>query len=108
MECWIVRLACLDENSIDFSKKIEGHALQNSTIASYDKMDFDECKTMCYDELKCKSINYSDQMKRCEINSKIQETSSSGDLIAKSGFTYYSTDYQTKNVSFPFFTCTKH
>ena len=99
VQCWIVRLACIDESSFDFTTKVVGFALHNSTIATYHRMEYDECKTMCYDELQCKSINYSDDMKICEVNSKLNETSNSGDMTERVGFTYMATNYRTKNVS---------
>ena len=67
-------------------------------IATYDRMELDECKSMCLDEYRCRSINHSEDAKRCELNDKINETAKSGGLKAKSGYTYLATDYSTNNV----------
>ena len=100
IECWIVRLQCIDQESFNkFNIKHNGYALENNMLAVYERMDLEECKTMCLDEYRCRSINYSEDGKKCEINDKIKETSKSGDFKAKPGYTYLATNYATKNVS---------
>ena len=67
-------------------------------IAVYERMDVEECKTMCIDEYRCRSINHSKDQNRCEINDKIKETSDSSNFKAKAGYAYLATSYSTKNV----------
>ena len=100
IECWIVRLQCIDQEGFNkFNIKHNGYALENNVLAVYERMDLEECKTMCLDEYRCRSINYSEGKKQCELNDKIKETSKSGDFKAKIGYTYLATNYATKNVS---------
>ena len=67
-------------------------------IAVYEKMDVEECKTMCIDEYRCRSINHSKNQNKCEINEKIKETSGSSNFKVKAGYSYLATSYSTRNV----------
>lgn len=106
--CWIVRLPCTDESETSpFTVELQGYSLENHVVASYEGMALDECKQTCYDDPRCRSINHSVN-NRCEISNKINETANAGHLKAKSGHTYFSTNYRTKNVSLTFVSCFYH
>ena len=102
IDSWILRLQCIDQDAYNkFSVVHQGYALENSVIAVYERMDVEECKTMCIDEYRCRSINHSKNENKCEINDKVKETSGSSDFKAKVGYTYLATSYSTKNVGTP-------
>ena len=97
IESWILRLPCIDDESKIFTTIMPGYALENHVIARYHRMNVEECKRMCFDELQCRSINHSDQ-NVCELNDNINQTSNQGDFKAKPGSTYITTNYSSKNV----------
>ena len=99
IDSWILRLQCIDQDAYNkFSVVHQGYALESSVIAVYERMDVEECKTMCIDEYRCRSINHSKSQNKCEINEKIKETSGNNNFKAKPGYAYLSTNYSTKNV----------
>ena len=99
IDCWIVRLHCIrDEDRLQFIYSVADTVLENHVIRSIQSRTVKECEDECYDELNCKSINWS-RDNICELNSALNETKPA-DMKQRSGWMYKSTDYSSLNVSY--------
>lgn len=93
----MVRLPCISDNArLPFVINDVGKVLENHVIRRIQSKTMKECEDECYDEFKCKSINWSPD-KTCELNSEIKQTKP-GNYVARVGWIYRSTDYETKYV----------
>ena len=59
-----------------------------------------ECFENCEIHSKCKSINHKEGgEKNCQLNDKLKEMARGNDFVANAAWTYYTTNYNTSNVS---------
>ena len=99
VDCWIIRLQCIkEETGRQFVVTEANKMLENHVIRSLKTQTKKDCEIECFDEFTCKSINWSSD-KICELNKGIKQTAAPDDFKSRIGWSYSSTNYDTKNVS---------
>ncbi len=67
----------------------ENVALINNSMEIYTGISMRHCLLICGSKrLTCRSVNYSESLKRCEMNSKTAPEAR-GDLVTRQGYVYY-------------------
>ena len=96
----ILRLPCLMYGKFSILKS--EYRLTSNTLETFSDLSVDECEEKCIEHRLCKSINAKNSKGvNCELNSKsTEDASDSAVLTASTGWTYKTTDFKARNVSY--------
>ena len=85
-----------------FSISKSEYRLTSNTLETFSDLSVDECEDKCIEHRLCKSINARNSTGiNCELNSKATEDAfDSAVLTASTGWTYKTTDFKARNVSY--------
>lgn len=97
----ILRLLC--KRFANFTIIQSNTLLQGSTLETFSNMDIQSCQFKCLMNWDCKSINTNeDENNLCQLNNQTIESKDGKALSTlRSGWTYWSTDYNITLVSQP-------
>ena len=86
----------------NFSIAKNGYRLTSNTLETFNDLSVDECEDKCIKHRLCKSVNTKNSTGvNCELSSKSTEDAfDSAVLTASTGWTYKTTDFKARNVSF--------
>ena len=96
----ILRLPCLTYGKFSIAKS--EYRLNSNTLETFSDLSVDECEDKCIEHRLCKSINARNSTGvNCELNSKSTEDAFDGAVLtASTGWTYKTTDFKARNVSY--------
>ena len=85
-----------------FSISKSEYRLTSNTLETLSDLSVDECEDKCIEHRLCKSINARNATGiNCELNSKSTEDAFDGAVLtASTGWTYKTTDFKARNVSY--------
>ena len=79
--------------------KIENSRLEGNIISTH-TVSQSHCEELCEENKDCKSVNFKKYgINNCELNSRIKAFAASDHFKRNDQWTYYQTNYTTKNVS---------
>ena len=80
--------------------KIENSRLEGYIISTHTASQ-SQCEELCEQNKNCKSVNFKKYgLNNCELNSRIKAFAASDHFKRNDQWTYYQTNYTSKNVSF--------
>ena len=83
----------------DFGINIQNKFLQGAVLSIFNGIPEKDCTRECLMNNHCKSINFDNGNKECQLNSKIAGDSGTN-LITNNRWEYKSTNYSLKKVRF--------
>eukprot|EP00795_Rhopilema_esculentum_P004277 gene4277-20474_t len=94
---WILRLPCKEEGVFDVASP--GYALYNRLLSTLTASSLEDCFDNCRITKRCKSVNFKESGEgNCELNTQTKGNGNLVDFKTKDGWTYYATNYNTKNI----------